>query len=125
MSNDNEIVIKNEEEDAKYFILFEAVKKCEYSITARTVELSLSRLERGKQALIKLKKGEVGYYLLKNRGKSFKIISMLKYGDTQLYINRTNPEEGLFNLTDHYKSFKQKSPHQNTLYMDSSSPDYC
>jgi hypothetical protein len=107
----------------------ESTNICDYSISAFTVDSSIHRLERGKQNLVRLYKKEVKYFTFENNSpEPFKILSLSKYGDVQLYLNKSDLEINRKNFRFdelHIKDFEVVSQQLNTLAIDTKNSEYC
>lgn len=95
-SYDGQVILDVSASINTYYITVRARKTCAYTVTAA--------LTQGKNHVVKLERGVLGYCnLMENETKfytfkhlsdqSFKVISLHKYGHVEFYINRTTPDD--------------------------------
>lgn len=58
----NELIYIHRGPAIKYFLAVEAVKTCDYALSVLQIDSSIHRLERGKQNMLKLLKGETRFF---------------------------------------------------------------
>ena len=87
----NELIYQHNGPAIKYFLGVEATKSCDYAVSVLQLDSSIHRLERGRQNMLKLLKGEVRYFTFEQYSdQPFKIISISKFGDIKLYLNQSS-----------------------------------
>jgi hypothetical protein len=89
-TGENELIFRHSAGERKYYLSVEAVKTCDYSLSVLTIDSSIHNLKRGKQNLIKFPTGVVKYFSLDHyTNEPFKILSLAKYGEINIYINQS------------------------------------
>jgi hypothetical protein len=58
----NELLYTHNGPEARYFLAVEAVTTCDYALSVLQLDSSIHRLERGKQNMLKLSKGQIRYF---------------------------------------------------------------
>jgi hypothetical protein len=107
----------------------EAVKTCDYSLSVLTIDSSIHNIKRGKQNLIKFPQGVVKYFSLDHyTNEPFKIISLTKYGEINIYINQSTLSVNRKSFTTSelaLDKFAFKSQYSNSITIDASHPLFC
>ena len=87
----NQLVFKDVQPKENYYISLQALEDCPYSVTVSNTRVHIQKLKRGFSSQLSLKAGEVKYFIVEHiEIKEFRILSIIKYGETHIYMNQTS-----------------------------------